>query len=239
MNMHSSNDDYEKDGYTVYMHIAPNGKKYVGITGNDVKVRWQNGTGYKRNKHFWNAITKYGWENIEHIILYTNISKDKACEIEKELIAKYNTRNSQFGYNNSIGGEYGTLGARLSEETRRKMSESRKGEKNSFYGKHHTDEARAKNSIAHKCQIGCWKGKRLTEEHRQKIKENHADLSGGKSPRAKPVICIETGEVYEAISVASKTTGICDDSISKVCKGITKTAGGYHWMFAKEMSFNV
>ena len=77
-------------------------------------------------------------------------------------------------------------GKRHSEEARRKISESLKGEKNPFYGKHHSEEARRKMSEAHK-GISAWnkgrtasieardkmskshKGKKLSEEHRKKI----------------------------------------------------------------------
>lgn len=41
-------------------------------------------------------------------------------------------------------------GKHHNEESRRKMSESHKGEKNPFYGKHHSDETRRKMSEAKK-----------------------------------------------------------------------------------------
>jgi len=39
-------------------------------------------------------------------------------------------------------------GKKHSEETRRRMSESKKGEKHPFYGKHHSKEARLKIKLA-------------------------------------------------------------------------------------------
>ena len=44
------------DNYTVYMHISPSGKKYIGITCQKVKNRWNSGRGYKNNKYFARAI---------------------------------------------------------------------------------------------------------------------------------------------------------------------------------------
>ena len=42
--------------YKVYMHICPNGKKYIGITQQDVLKRWNYGNGYKGCVLFYKAI---------------------------------------------------------------------------------------------------------------------------------------------------------------------------------------
>lgn len=61
----------------------------------------------------YNAIQKYGWENIEHIILKENLSFEDATDLEKVLIKKYKTNcrryGNNYGYNMTDGGE-GTLG---------------------------------------------------------------------------------------------------------------------------------
>ena len=53
-------------------------------------------------------------------------------------------------------------GKKCSKETKKKMSEAKKGEKNNFYGKTHTEETRMKMSAARK-------GKPKTEETRKKM----------------------------------------------------------------------
>ena len=113
-------------GFSVYLHIAPNGKKYVGITSRCVNERWQNGNGYK-SQIFYRAIRKYGWDNIEHIVLFENLTKGEAEEKEKELIKKYNSNNPKFGYNRNEGG-LGNKGSTISEETRKKISVAQKKE---------------------------------------------------------------------------------------------------------------
>lgn len=101
-----------ENNYSVYMHIFPNGKRYIGITSNEVNRRWEKGSGYKKQAKMKNAINKYGWENIEHIVLLCNLSKEEACKKEIELIAKYDTTNINNGYNISSGGYTGNIGIR-------------------------------------------------------------------------------------------------------------------------------
>lgn len=151
--------------YTVYVHIFPNGKKYVGVTGQQPEKRWRNGHGYKSQPRIYRAILKYGWENVYHDVSNCNLSREEAYELEKELIAKFDTTDPNKGYNNSIGGCGGILGAKLdekarknisdghlglkrSEETRKKISASKKGEKNPNYGKHLSEKTLLKLKMA-------------------------------------------------------------------------------------------
>ena len=115
------------DSYCVYVHTFPNGKRYVGITSRPVHKRWKNGHGYQNQAYMWNAINKYGWHNIRHDVLYTGLTKFEACAIEKQLIADWKTTEKACGYNVALGGECNAEGRKISEETRRKMSESHKG----------------------------------------------------------------------------------------------------------------
>lgn len=105
--------------WTIYMHInRVNGKRYVGITSTSPEERWgSNGCGYRRNKHFWNAIQKYGWNNFDHQIILKDETFEYACKVEKCLIKYYNTLNPEYGYNLTAGGE-GTCGFKVSEETK-------------------------------------------------------------------------------------------------------------------------
>ena len=53
--------------------------------------------------YFTNAIKKYGWANIEHKILYTNLSKEEAEQKEIELIKEYKSNKREYGYNLTEG----------------------------------------------------------------------------------------------------------------------------------------
>ena len=110
--------------WIVYKHQnLINGKVYIGITSQNPEQRWRKGAGYYNHKKFYNAILKYGWNNFSHVILYSNLSEKEACEKEKELIKIYDSKNN--GYNLTDGGE-GTSGYHHTEETKEKISSSRK-----------------------------------------------------------------------------------------------------------------
>ena len=53
--------------------------------------------------------------------------------------------------------------------------------------------------------------------------------------QSKSVRCIETGVIYKSVIEARRQTNIDDSNISKCCRGIYKTSGGYHWEYVKEV----
>lgn len=197
--------------YKVYIHIFPNNKKYIGITMNIPNYRWNNGNGYNRQKIMKNAIKKYGWENIKHKILFTNLTKEEAEQKEIELIAFYKSNQRKYGYNIENGGN---CVGKMSEETKKKISKSNIGKntgiKNGMYGKHPKGEFKKGN-------IPYNKGKKMPIEEIRK--------------RSKPVLCVETGIIYYSAREANDKTGISYKSISSVCNKKRKTTGGYHWEF--------
>ena len=109
--------------YKVYKHTFPNNKVYIGITKlNKPEYRWKDGKGYKNQPLMYDAIQKYGWDNIEHKILYYGLTKEEAEQIESELIKEYKSNNIEFGYNSESGGSFNKT---ISEEAKQKLSESR------------------------------------------------------------------------------------------------------------------
>ena len=237
-------------GYSVYKLTAPNGKVYIGITSRDPKIRWNAGNGYRCNKHFYDAIQKYGWENIKKDVLYSGVSQEDAYRLEIELISQYRSNDREFGYNKSSGGESSVRGLHWhqSKETIEKRVQKLRGRKL-------TQEQRKKLSEAHKGQVSHNKGKPLSKETKEKISNTlkkwnaeHGSPNKGRSykktPEAvlatsrghyKPVVCVETGIIYESITHAAKRNKIDSSSLSKVCKGLRETAGGYHWRYQKDV----
>lgn len=197
--------------FVVYCHTNKiNNKKYIGITCQELNERFRNGNGYKASPHFYKAIQKYGWDNFTHEIIYSNLSESEAKEKEIELILAYNTRNKDFGYNITPGGE------------------GYSGEDNPWTGRHHTDEAKAKMSKARKgipkseefkeYMRDKLKGRRFLDETKRKMSENHANVKGENNPmygkRRDP-------EHMKKMVVASKTP----EAIEKMKKNKTWYSG--------------
>ena len=160
------------NNYTVYAHITPSNKRYIGITGTPIQKRFgKNGNGYKTSKYFWRAIQKYGWDNIQHIVLYRNLTKEEACKKEQELIAQYQSNNSKFGYNCSLGGESGGYGTHLSDEARKKISIANKGRKHPHT--EYQDKLQSKRLKGNTLHLGY----KASEESRKRMSEVHTGLA--------------------------------------------------------------
>ena len=71
--------------YVVYQHVTPDGMYYFGATQN-VERRWsRNGAEYKGTA-LQPYIEKFGWENIQHIVLFRDQTRENALWIENFLI---------------------------------------------------------------------------------------------------------------------------------------------------------
>ena len=74
-------------------------------------------------------------------------------------------------FNYTIGGD-GTRGFKHSDESKRKMSESRKGEKNPFNGMHHTEETKQKIRDAVSGEKSYWHNRNRTDENKLNVSKS-------------------------------------------------------------------
>ena len=125
-----------------------NGRSYVGQTS-DPEFRWR-----KHRKasldcpYLHRAIRKYGRKNFDFTLIQRCESAEEANTQEIYWITRLGTLAPN-GYNLKEGGLGGGLD---SLETRLKKSFSKQGKRNSFYGKKHSDESKRKISEAKKGQ---------------------------------------------------------------------------------------
>ena len=241
--------------WCVYKHTnRENGKVYIGITSQNPRDRWDSGWGYQRNKHFWDAIRKYGWDTFEHEVLYTDLSFEAACEKECELIDEYQSRDYNKGYNLAPGGGCGPglsgsqhpmYGTHWSEKQRARMSAVRKGVPYSseryqrFLETLDREELRRR---AYRTIAGWNKGKPVSEEVKRKMAESNRGQKRSEetkrrigAAKAKPVLQFtKNGEFvqeWDSAVMASEKLDISRSYISKVCTNKAKTAGGFVWRY--------
>lgn len=174
-----------EDGTVSYSGIykivnKTNGKVYVGSSKN-VKARKRSHYHYLRagkhpNKHLQSAWNHYGEENFSfEIALY--------CEIEllfleeKRIIIECKSTDRERGYNVSDNTISAMSGLRHRTESIERMREAKRGSKNQFYGKKHSEATKKAISEAKK-------GTKLSEEHRKKIIENGFIKSGENNVNA-------------------------------------------------------
>jgi len=207
--------------FCVYVHTNKvNGKKYVGITSQDVVKRWKNGNGYYQNAHFYRAIQKYGWDNFEHVVVKTSITKDEACELEKNLILKYHSNDYRYGYNRSTGGENPASGITHTTETKMKMSDAHKGVAFSEEHKKHMSEAAKKRGNGRTGKTGamCMKSGIVQQ------------------------IDMETGEViaeFYGYPEMQEKTGFSISPVKRAANGKQRQSYGYLWNYTIRRSENV
>lgn len=217
------------NNYCVYKHTSPSGKVYIGITSMKPERRWKNGEGYK-TQMFYNAIQKYGFENFQHEILFSGLTKKEAEQKEVELIAYYKSNQKEYGYNVDNGGS--SIGSH-SEITRQKMSNNMIGDTRNV-GRVHTEKTRRRMSESHI-------GNKLTEETKRKLSiintgkkhsdeaKEHMKIAARKS-KSFPVYCIELNMIFDSVPEATEYINSIGGSvirtgIQKVLKGTINTSG--------------
>ena len=199
------------------------------------------------NNHFNNIVKSIP---VAVNILHDNLDRQIAFDLEVWYIREYRDIIGYELVNISDGGEGCVLcgelnsfyGKHHSEETKRKISDSKKGKclgkDNPFYGKHHTEESIEKISKAKK-------GRQVNKETKKKISiankgENNywygkGELIKGKnSPRAKSVICLTTKRIFFTAKEGAEYYNCSPSSICYCCKKkstkqgyIIKSSGKY------------
>ena len=227
----------------IYKHTSPSGKVYIGQTGQKPEYRWDNGNGYEGCTLFFNAINKYGWNNIQHEVLFTGLDQLNADIIEEDLIYYY----KQIGrsYNLATGGKV-NRGWKYSEESKKKLSKAMKG-KGTKRVKQIDPESgevvKIWDSETEACEFykgnpglisDAIKRNSLTKGYYWKFEDDNTPLIKKKNPFSKEVEQIDKNtleviKVWDSLSEVERQLNISASNISNVCKGKRKTAGGFIW----------
>lgn len=239
----------------VYRHIRldKNEPFYIGI-GSDSNGDYKRANDKNRwHNPLWKRITEKTGYEVE--IMIDNIEWDVACSKEIEFIKLYGRIDRGTGTlaNLTDGGD-GNLGLVHSEEALKKISEASKGRVGHWKGKKMSDEFKRKISESRKgkpnLKLRGRKGsKRMVELLKQRnignsyhLGKKHTDeskkkMSDGMKGRIaynrKPVFQYSLDGIFikkhDCISNAKKETGAKE--IYKVCTGSRKSSGCYLWSF--------
>jgi group I intron endonuclease len=190
--------------FVIYKHTSPSGKAYIGQTNNYKKRTNEHKSKSSGCRLFACAIKKYGWDSFSHEILAENLTVDEANRLEAELIIKHNTIYPN-GYNLRSGG----LNSLLNDDSKKRISESKKGiipsletrmkRSAALKGRIHTEKARRKLSIAHT-------GKTVSPESRAKMSLAKSNISE---------------ETRRKMSEAAKRRIVSPETIAKRSKSLT------------------
>ena len=166
--------------YKISFPLNMSHKVYIGKTINPKNRFWSHKNNSKNNSKLaiHRAIRKYGINNAIFEVIASCLHDKCANESEISMIKQYDSFGVN-GYNMTIGGDgvgsgksHPNFGKLLSEETKKKMSIAKLGEKCWIYGKHHSGDTKNKISISNL-------GKKHSEESKNKIS---IALSGENNP---------------------------------------------------------
>lgn len=187
-----------------------NNNIYVGSATDFNHRKAQHLSDLKLNKHsniiLTRAYNKYGEQNFVFEILEVVNDKNELINKEQWWI---DLLNPQYNILQKAGSSFGY---RHTQECKIKMSEQRKGKKQSL----ETINKRIENQI----------GKTLSDKTKKKISDKH------KKPIVQMDINNNIIKVWESGKEASKALNIIASHISSVCRNKRITAGGYKWQYA-------
>lgn len=210
-----------------------------------------------RNRHWQNVAAKHGFT----VEIYRDaLTEIDAHALEVELIAQYGRANL---CNLTDGGEGASgvvwtdaqreakrifqTGKMHSEQAKRKVSIAKKG-KPAPWAAMNGKASAEKTSLAKKGKPAPWAVGHLNHMHRPEMKAalsarckgvRRHDMDGAKNPSAKPIVCVETGVVFETMKSAAewlvsmgKVKSIkAASNICSVCSGKLKAAYGFTWEY--------
>lgn len=201
----------------IYKITSPAGKVYVGQSWNlNKRLKDHSVSPSKKQSKLYNSIKKYGWNNhVFEVIHYLPF------DIAQQTLDRYEIVYWQFYKELDIEmlniREPGK-GGRFSEESKRKLSESKKGQQG-MLGKKHSEETKAKMSLARLEKNGM-RNKKHSEESKKKISEHSKHPRPhmkGRIPWNKGLIGIISEETRQKMSEAKKGRTPWNKGLKKSC----------------------
>ena len=168
---------------------------------------------YGRTNSFYKI---YNNNKCHYVILKQDLSPEEAAQLERQIIKEYRDQ----GYNlvNQTGGGEIRQYSEWTDEMRKEYSERLTGEANPNYGQRWTEDMKA---------------------HLSQVRVDRGVAKGGLNPRAKPVMCVETGEIFNCKQDAGAFLEVANacSSIYYCLKNPRRVAGKKKYHFVGQDMF--
>jgi group I intron endonuclease len=228
--------------YTIYKLIDPetNEVRYIGLTFNNLKQRLKSHCSEKSKSHKSNWVQSLRKRGLKPIIesIEDNISSyDDVCEREIYYIEKYKSEGHRL--TNMASG--GNKNKKMSDETRKKMSESAK---NRNFKLVLSDDT--KKILSEKAKERFEKD---FERERLRVSNKKYEDSKTEEQKKHDILIQNPKSVlqydkdmnlineYLSLREAERITNVSRSNIIKCCKNKVKSAGGYIWKYKSD--FNI
>lgn len=198
-----------------------NGKRYVGQSTNLRKRTNTYNNGVFHNNHLKSSVKKYGWGNFTlKVLIYCE--EDQLDYYETTLIEKWDLMNRKKGYNKESGGN---RDKHLSEETRKKISKSKKGQYSGFTPLTFTFEN--KKHIQESKEM-------LSKKAKLRVREKNSNYKG------KMIIAseIETNKEIFFNCYTDAKEYFNSHHVNSVLKGNRKSCKGYTFRYATQQEID-
>jgi len=189
-------------GYVYYTKNTINGRPYVGSHISNVFDDKYYGSG----KALLRALKKYGKKSFKRKILYKATDIDNLYEMETYFIKKIIKKHGSFAYNIALNALKPMLGRKHTEETKKKYSLDRTGEKNQMYGVRLVGELNPRYGV------------KLSEETKRKIGEANSKVFGKNHGNFGKIRSEEMKKKMSKSKLGLLSTSCPNDLITKMCE---------------------
>ena len=178
--------------YVVYQHVTPDGMYYFGQTQN-VEHRWSNNGSLYKGTALQPYIEKYGWDNIQHIVLFREQTRENALFIEDFLIEtaredgvcinknRSGLISKEEGYKQQISKQYYEQNKEQIREKQQQYCQKNKDKKQD-YDKQYYEENKDKR-LKYKKQYYEQNKENIREYNRQRYQKNRDEINERRRQR--------------------------------------------------------
>ena len=226
----------------IYKITSPSGKVYIGRTY-DIKRRMRDYRAYRcvNQTKLLSSLLKYTFEAHTVSILFEGeVSEQDLFRMEEDYIREHGSNVTGLNVLKGGCGFKGITprsGFHLTDDTKRKISEKRKGYRHSEESKALMRKNCSMKNPVHKAKMIDQVKKAFTPELRSHLSQKQKEIKAVYNPLSKGVVQLDSkGAVvreYKSTHEAASLNGTRNSNISAVCRGERKSHLGFVWAYSE------